>query len=108
MENDTNIKWDKTWGCINKARHLSRVFTVTTLVCSNHDTTVNNTKRYESWIHNEKEHNPLINHLLFMDDLKLYGSNKNQLDSLIQTVRIFSEDIHMKFGLDKCAILEMK
>ena len=43
-----------------------------------------------------------------MDDLKFYGSNKNQLDSLIQTMRIFSEDIHMKFGLDKCAILEMK
>ena len=44
------------------------------------------------------------NHLLFMDDLKLYGSNKNQLDSLIQTVRVFSENICMKFGLDKCAI----
>ena len=29
-------------------------------------------------------------------------------DSLIKTVRIFSKDIHMKFGLDKCAILEMK
>ena len=43
-----------------------------------------------------------------MDDLKLYGSNRNQLDSLIQTVRIFSEDIHMKFGLEKCSILEMK
>ena len=49
-----------------------------------------------------------VNHLLFMDDLKLYGSNKNQLDSLIQTVRIFSEDIRMQFGLDKCAVLEMK
>ena len=32
----------------------------------------------------------------------------NQLDSLTQTARIFSEDICMKFGLDKCAILEMK
>ena len=55
----------------------------------------------------KKNTNP-INHLLFMVDLKLYGSNKNQLDSLTQTVRIFSEDIRMKFGLDKCAILEMK
>ena len=43
-----------------------------------------------------------------MDNPKLYGSNKNKLDSLIQTVRIFSEDIHMKFGLDKCTIFEMK
>ena len=30
-----------------------------------------------------------ISHLLFMDDLKLYGANKNQLDSLVQVVRIF-------------------
>ena len=30
-----------------------------------------------------------LNHLLFMDDLKLYGKDKNQLDSLVQTVRIF-------------------
>ena len=28
-----------------------------------------------------------LNHLLFMDDLKLYGKDKNQLDSLVQTVR---------------------
>ena len=55
-----------------------------------------------------KKNRTPISHLLFMDDLKLCGSNKNQLDSLIQTMRIFSEDIHMKFGLDKCAILEMK
>ena len=27
-----------------------------------------------------------INHLLFMDDLKLYGKNSNQIDSLVQTV----------------------
>ena len=36
--------------------------------------------------------NVKINHLLFMDDLKLYAKNSNQLDSLIQTVRIFSND----------------
>ena len=55
-----------------------------------------------------KKNTTPINHLLFMDDLKLYGSNKNKLDSLMQTVRIFSEHIHMKFGLDKCTILERK
>ncbi|CAH3162414.1 unnamed protein product, partial [Porites evermanni] len=41
-----------------------------------------------------------INHLLFMDDLELYGAIKDQLDSLIQVVRIFSEDIKMSFGLE--------
>ena len=49
-----------------------------------------------------------INHLLFMDDLKLYGANKDQLDSLIQVVRIFSQNIKMSFGLEKCAVLEMR
>lgn len=41
-----------------------------------------------------------INHLLFMDDLKLYGAIKDQLDSLIQVVRIFRGDIKMSFGLE--------
>ena len=49
-----------------------------------------------------------INHLLFTDDLKLYGTSKDQLDSLVQVVRIFSQDIKMSFGLDKCPVLEMR
>ena len=49
-----------------------------------------------------------INHLLFMDDLKLYAKNEKDLDSLVQTVRIFSDDIGMEFGIDKCAILVLK
>ena len=49
-----------------------------------------------------------INHLLFMDDLKLYAGNKSQLESLINTVSIFSKDIRMEFGLSKCAILELR
>ena len=48
-----------------------------------------------------------VNHLLFMDDLELYGASKDQLDSLVQVVRIFSPDIRMLFGLDKCEVLEM-
>ena len=43
-----------------------------------------------------------------MDDLKLYGKDKDQLDSLVQTVRIFSSDIGMTFGIEKCAMAEMK
>ena len=39
-----------------------------------------------------------MNHLLFMDDLKLYGASKDQLDSLVQVVRIFSQDIKMSLG----------
>ena len=34
-----------------------------------------------------------INHLLFMDDLKLYAKSERGLDSLVQTVHVFSSDI---------------
>ena len=43
-----------------------------------------------------------------MDDLKLYTKSKRALDSLIQTVQIFSKDIGMQLGIDKSAILVMK
>ena len=46
-----------------------------------------------------------INHLLFMDDLKLYSRNEKELDSLVQTIHIFSKDIGMEFGIEKCAML---
>ena len=31
-----------------------------------------------------------LNHLLFMDDLKLYGKNENQVDTLVNTVRVYT------------------
>ena len=49
-----------------------------------------------------------INHLLFMDDLKLYCRSEKGLDSLVQTVRVFSEDIGIEFGIEKCAMLVME
>ena len=49
-----------------------------------------------------------INHLLFMDDLKLYSQSEKGLDSLVQTVCVFSEDIGMEFGIEKCAMLLME
>ena len=38
-----------------------------------------------------------------MDDLKLYAKNEKGLESLVQIVRIFIDDIGMAFGVDKCA-----
>ena len=48
-----------------------------------------------------------VNHLPFMDDLKLYAKNEKSLDSLIQTVRIFSKDIGVEFGIGN-AIFETR
>ena len=44
----------------------------------------------------------VISHLLFMDDLKLYSSNDNQLRRMVNIVKTFSDDIRTKFGIDKC------
>ena len=33
-----------------------------------------------------------INHLLFMDDLKLYGKCENEIKGLVSTVDVFSQD----------------
>ena len=49
-----------------------------------------------------------ITHLLFMDDLKLYGRNENEINSLIHIVRVFSGDIGIDFGIKKCAVVVMK
>ena len=49
-----------------------------------------------------------LNHLLFMDDLKHFGKKEDQIDSLVQTVFIFSEDIGMQFVLKKCGVIILK
>ena len=49
-----------------------------------------------------------VNHLLYMDDLKLYRRSENGLGSLVQRVRVFSEDTGMEFGIERCAMLVME
>ena len=49
-----------------------------------------------------------LNHPLFMDDLKLFGKSDDQVDSLVQTLFIFSEDIGLEFGLNKCGVVILK
>lgn len=51
---------------------------------------------------------PEINHLLFMDDLKLFAKNEEQVDSLVQTVHLCCKDIGMEFGISKCAVVTMQ
>ena len=46
-----------------------------------------------------------VNHLLFMDDPKLYSSCNEELESVVRVVNMFSNDVGMKFGFDKCGVL---
>lgn len=48
-----------------------------------------------------------ISHQLYMDDLKLYAPSQDRLKELIMIVERFSKDICMKFGLDKCKIINI-
>ena len=43
-----------------------------------------------------------------MDDLKLYGKNEKEIDSLIKTKWQCSEDIKMEFGILKCAMVSLQ
>ena len=43
-----------------------------------------------------------------MDDIKLFAKNEKELETLIQAVRIYSQDIGMEFGIEKCVMLVMK
>ena len=49
-----------------------------------------------------------VNHLMYMDDIKLFAKNEKELETLIHTVRKYSRDIGMEFGIEKCAMLIMK
>jgi hypothetical protein len=51
---------------------------------------------------------PRINHLLYMDDLKLYGKSKTELEFLTNIVYQYSADIGMDFGISKCATMVIK
>lgn len=54
--------------------------------------------------------NHCINHLVYMDDLKLFAQNEQQFTDLMKIVKQFkfSDDINMRFGVEKCAKITIK
>ena len=49
-----------------------------------------------------------LNHLLFMDDLKLFSKSEEQMDTLVRTVHVFNTDIGMEFVMKKRGIITIK
>ena len=47
----------------------------------------------------------MINHSMYMNDIKLFSKKEKELETMIQTVRIYSQDIGMEFSIDKCDML---
>ena len=46
-----------------------------------------------------------VNHLVFMNELKLFAKSESQIDS---RVCMCSQDIGMEFGISKCAVISLK
>ena len=90
-----------------KKRYFSRRFFILFSVCFSIDS-IKFDLRTAKAAYEFSENKDKINHLLFMDDLKLYSRSEKGLDSLVKTVRVFSEDIGMEFGIEKCAMLVME
>ena len=49
-----------------------------------------------------------INNLMYIDDFKLFTKKEKKLETLIHAVIIYSQEIGMEFGIEKCAMLLMK
>ena len=44
---------------------------------------------------------------MYMDDIHLFAKNE-ELKTLIQTIKIYSQDIGMEFDIENCAMLIMR
>ena len=55
-----------------------------------------------------KERNFKITHLFFVDDLKLFAANLDEMNQLLDLVTTFSKDIGMEFGESKCSYMEIR
>ena len=45
---------------------------------------------------------------MFMGDIKWFTKNEKELKTRIQTIRMYSQDIGMEFGIETCAMLIIK
>ena len=43
-----------------------------------------------------------------MDDVKVYGKDKAEIESLVSTVQLISQNIGMEFGIKKCGVVVLK
>ena len=49
-----------------------------------------------------------IYHLMYMDDMKLFAEKEKEMETLIQTKRIYNQNIGTEFSMEKCAMLIMR
>jgi hypothetical protein len=52
----------------------------------------------------DRENKTKSTHLLYMDDIKLNAASRKELDYLLKLTESFSNEIKMKFGIEKCKL----
>ena len=66
-----------------------------------------NRTNYGFGIHSDNQETQRLNHLLYMDDIKLYAATNKQLWELLRLTQTFSQDIKKVFGIEKCKTLSI-
>ena len=93
------LSWSK-----DLKRYISRRRTITVTIHNNHLKTPQKMRSrvQTSWI-TRKDQSPNVHgwHQLF-------AKNEKALETLIHAVRIYSQDLRMEFGIEKCALFVMK
>ena len=49
-----------------------------------------------------------INHLMYIDYIKIFVRNEKELETLIQTIRMYNQEMRMEFGIEKFSMLIIK
>ena len=49
-----------------------------------------------------------MNRLMYTDDIKLFEKYEKELETLTETITIYTQDIGMESGIEKCAMLIIK
>ena len=98
----TGVLWKLFDRCVYQKRNISR-FTVTFSLYNRPYPSVNDSIQGCKFKQERK-----VIQLLYINKFRLYGESKDDLEPLMNTARIFTDDIKMKFGIRKCATLVIK
>lgn len=52
-------------------------------------------------VHRNQNTSYRLSHLLYVDDIRIYGSTAKELKEALTMIEIFSNDVRMKFGIEK-------
>lgn len=77
-------------------------------MCLNPLSNALNDSKYGFNIKHQKKVQHKINHLLYMDDIKIYASTRTELKELLKITENFTKDIRMEFGISKCKALHIE